>query len=344
MNDIRIGNHIIGEGHPVLIIAELACEHRGKMADAKRLIDAAKEAGADIAKFQLHVPREEMVAGSIRFWAGSMDEILKEVNFETQEQHAELKSYCESVGITYLCTPFCSAAADIVEKVGVVGYKTGSGELTNLPMLRHIAEKGKPMIVSTGMSTMEEIADAVGVLRDAGAEFMLMHALSEYPASYENMNLRLIEEIRSAFGIHVGFSDHSRELYAPVAAVTLGARVIEKHFTLRELHGPDDLVSLDPSEFREMVTAIRNTEKALGSKRYVSEKEAPVRGWAHHSVVVSRPIQAGETFTYENLCAKRPGSGISAKYLDRLHSSRLIGHVAARPLAVDDILTWEDVQ
>lgn len=343
---IRIGSVIIARNAPVVVIAELACEHRGDMNAAKRLIRAAKEAGADIAKFQLHVPEEEMVGKHelMKFWAGSMDEILKEVNFGTREQHAELKAYCDEVGIQYLCTPFCIGASDILEEVGVDAYKTGSGELTNLPMLRHMAKKGKPIIVSTGMSTIEEIDDAVAVLKEEKVPFILTHCLSEYPASYANMNLGLINKYAERYGCMVGWSDHATEWNGVIAAVSLGARVIEKHFTIRDLQGPDDIVSLDPIQFKKMVEDIRNIESALGNERSVSEKEAVVRSWAHHSAVTARDIKKGEVFSSDNLVPKRPGSGIPASYLDEHYVGKLLGKHAAQDLSKDTVLSWGDVE
>lgn len=343
---MSFGRITIGADAPVVVIAELACEHRGDMEAAKRLVRAAKEAGADIAKFQLHIPAEEMVGKHelMKFWAGSMEEILEEVNFETEEEHAELKKYCDEIGIQYMCTPFCSGASDVLERVGVDAYKTGSGELTNLPMLRHMAKKGKPMIVSTGMSTIEEINDAVAVLREENVPFALTHCLSEYPATYEHMNLGLIQEYTERYNCLVGWSDHATDWNGVLAAVALGARIIEKHMTIRELHGPDDLVSLDPSQFAEMVRAIRGVEKALGTKRSVSEKEQEVRTWAHHSAVAASDIKKGEIFSRENLVPKRPGIGIPASYLDERYAGKLIGKKAARDLSQDTLLQWADVQ
>lgn len=346
MKDLPFGKFVIGNNHPVLIIAEAACEHRGSIENAKRLIRDAKEAGADIVKFQLHIPEAEMILNhpKMKFWAGSMDEVLAEVNFGEKKQHVELKEYCDEIGIQYLCTPFCSAASDILLDVGVIGFKTGSGELTNLPMLRHIARMGKPMIVSTGMSTLEEITDAVTVLKEEKVDFALTHCLSEYPASYENMNLGLLEKYRSEFGVHIGFSDHSTDTAATIASVALGARIIEKHLTIREFQGPDDLVSLDPSQFKKMVEDIRNIEKALGSERKISEEEAITKDWAMHSVVTINSIKKDDIFSHENLAAKRPGGGIPAKYLDPLYAEKLIGKKAKIDIPKDTLLTWDMVE
>jgi len=344
MKPIKFGKITISDNKPVVIIAEVACEHKGDMRSAKRLIRATKKSGADIVKFQLHVPEAEMVPNSIKFWAGPMDDVLKKVNFGKLEQHKELKQYCKELDIQYLCTPFCMEASDILEQAGVDAYKIGSGELTNLPMLRHIARKKKPMIVSTGMSTMNEIRDAVTVLKNERANFMLTHCLSEYPADYENMNLGLIPELRKKFGLMIGLSDHSREIYSALAAVALGANLIEKHFTIRDLHGPDDIVSLDPEEFKNMVSAIRKIEMALGTKKQISKRERVVRDWAHHSVVAAREIKSGEKLSLKNLAPKRPGRGIEAKYLDALYSKKLLGRKAKHSLIQNTILQWHDIE
>lgn len=338
MKEFQLGQFRINDKSPVVIIAELACEHGGSMDAAKRLIKEAKEAGADIAKLQLHVIEEEMVPDTIKFWAGSMDEVLRKVNIGTLEQHKELKKYCEELGIMYLCTPFCMEAVDILERVGVDTYKIGSGELTNTPMMRHVAKKRKSMLVSTGMSTVEEIAENVSILRQEGAEFALMHCVSEYPAKYEDLNLGLINILKDKFDCVVGFSDHTNEIYSAIAAVALGARIIEKHFTIRELHGPDDNISLDPTQFRQMVEAIRKVETSLGSLKCVHEKEKSVREWAHHSVVSKVNIPRGTMITVEMLAVKRPGNGVPAKYL-----GEFINKTAKRNIIANTLLSWDDV-
>ena len=338
MKDFQLGKFKINDKSPVVIIAELACEHGCDMEAAKRLISAAKEAGADIAKLQMHVIEEEMVPDTIKFWAGSMDEVLRRVNIGTLEQHKELKKYCEEIGIMYLCTPFCMEAADILEKVGVDAYKTGSGELTNIPMLRHIARKGKAMIVSTGMCTMEELVETVEMLKNEGADFALTHCVSEYPADYGDLNLGMIAKLKEKFDVVVGYSDHTNEIYSSVAAVAMGAKIIEKHFTIRELHGPDDAVSLDPTQFKQLVGAIRKVEKSLGSSKQVHEQEKEVRRWAHHSVVAKTNIPVGEKITLEMLTVKRPGWGVPAKFLDSF-----IGKTTKKSINKNEFIKWEDV-
>jgi len=339
MKDFQLGKFKINNDSPVVIIAELACEHGGKIDAAKRLIKAAKEVGADIVKLQMHVIEEEMVPNSIKFWAGSMDEVLGRVNIGTAEQHRELKKYCEALGIMYLCTPFCREAADILEQVGVEAYKTGSGELTNLPMQRHIAKKGKPMIVSTGMSTLTEVAETVKALNEEGASFALTHCVSEYPADYRDLSLGVIDILKKKFGVVVGYSDHTREIYSAIAAVAKGAKIIEKHLTIRDLRGPDDNVSLDPEQFKEMVEAIRKIEKSLGSRKLVHDREKEIRSWAHHSVVVRQAIPAGTKITPEMLTVKRPGWGVAAKFLPDF-----IGKKAKKDLKINELIKWEDIK
>ena len=337
-SEIRFGSVAIGEGSPVLVIAEAACEHKGDIDKAKRLVDLAKESGADVVKFQFHIPEEEMLAGSIQFWAGSMDEVLAQVNLST-EAHAELMRHCQQVGIQYLCTPFCAKAADILEDLGVEAFKTGSGEMTNLPLLRSIAHKGKPMLVSTGMSTTEEISETVAALKDEGAEFALMNCTSAYPPRYDQINLGLIPKLSDMFGVMVGHSDHTPDMWTTLGAVALGARVIEKHVTLdRALKGPDHHISLEPQEFGTMVEAIRKLEVALGDEKTVHPDEESVREWAHHSVVTLREITAGSVIGEDEIGVKRPGSGIPAKYLEQLYGRR-----ATKDIPVNSLVRWGDV-
>lgn len=337
--EIRFGRVVISESAPVVVIAEAACEHQGDLGAAKRLVELAKEAGADVIKFQLHVPGEEMLPNTLRFWAGSMDEILARVNLPPNA-HEALMRHCKKVGIQYLCTPFCAKAADILDELGVEAFKTGSGEMTNLPVLRHVARKRKPMIVSTGMATIEEIGETVSVLKAEGVKFVLMHCTSAYPSRYDQINLRFIPRLKEMFGVLVGHSDHTPDIWTALGAVAVGAKVIEKHFTFdRALSGPDYHVSLEPQEFRTMVEAIRKLEAALGSEKMVHPEEEPVRKWAHHSVVSLCDIPAGSIITAEIVGVKRPGWGVPAKHLEEFY-----GRVAKRDIPVNSLLRWEDVE
>ncbi len=337
MKQISFGRIVIGEALPAVIVAEAACEHLGSLQAAKEMVDAAHTAGADVVKFQLHVP-EEMIADSIQFWGGSMDDVLRDFNLGIDAQ-AELMHYCDPVGIQYLCTPFSVRAADLLSEIDAPAYKIGSGEMTNLPMLRHVAGLGKPMIVSTGMATLDEIEMTVEALRQEGAEFALTHCTSAYPPRYEEVNLGFIPVLRERFDVLVGHSDHTAEIWTALGAVAKGARLIEKHFTLdRGRRGPDYHVSLEPPEFASMVDAIRKLEAALGDDKQVYPDEQTVRDWAHHSVVSLRAIAPGTVLTAELIGVKRPGRGVPARYLDAF-----LGRTAVRDIPADALLSWEDV-
>jgi len=340
---LKIGRLTIAASRPTVIIAEAACEHNGRLPAAKRLAQAAKDAGAEIVKFQLHLPDEEMLPGSIKFWAGSMDDVLKRVNLSI-DAHRKLKRYCEQIGIQYLCTAYCAAGVDVLEELGVPAFKIGSGEMTNLPMIRHVARiaarKRKPVLVSTGMSTMEEIAQTAAVLKAEGASFMLLNCTSEYPPQYPHINLGLLPVLRRRFGVLVGHSDHSPENYTAFAAVALGAKVIEKHFTLsRARRGPDWLVSIEPEELKALVDGVKKIDAALGNEKHLYPAERIVRRWAHHSVVSLRDIARGSAITPEAIGVKRPGWGIPAKQLEALY-----GRVARRDIPTNALVRWNDVQ
>lgn len=349
MKTLKFGKLTIG-GPRTIVIAEVADSHNGSVTQAKALVDAAKEAGADVVKFQIHLPDIEMVPGKVHMWDGDLYEILKR-NLFTPEMHKEMMNYCKKVGIEYLCTPFCPTAVDILNDLGVKAFKTGSGEITNLPHHRKLAKisakTGKPVIVSTGMCTWDEIAETVRVYEQEGAKknLVLTNCTSEYPPNdYSHANLGLIKKLQDDFGVIVGQSDHTMDNYTSYAAVAMGAKVIEKHFTLsRKQRGPDHFIALEPHMLKELVEGIRKVEVALGTEKKISKEEQVVRDWAFHSVVAARDIKKGERLTLENLIPKRPGSGIPARFLDKNYSSKLLGKRAARNLKSNTILTWKDV-
>ncbi|MFA6006951.1 MAG: N-acetylneuraminate synthase family protein [Candidatus Paceibacterota bacterium] len=365
MQPLKFGTRIIG-GPRTLIIAEIADSHNGSMETAKKLVDAAKAAGADVAKFQLHLVgknevdgKNEMIPGSIDMWDGPLYEILQR-NLFTFDMHKEIKEYCEKVGIEYLCTPFCAAAVDVLENLNVKAFKTGSGELDNLPQHRRIAQisakTGKPVIVSTGMCTWDEIADTVKVYEEEGAKgnLVLTNCTSEYPPNdYSHANLGLIPKLQKEFGVWVGQSDHTMDNYTAYAAVALGAKVIEKHLTLdRNQKGPDHAIALEPHMFKDLVDGIRKIEIGLGSEKSITKEEQVVRDWAFHTATSFRDIKKGEEFTLQNLIERRPLTmtiggkkilGIPSKYLDKMYSSKLLGRKATRDIPKDTMLTWRDV-
>jgi len=338
-NYIEVNGIKIGEGYPAVTIAEAAVEHLGSLNVAKRMADVAREIGADFIKYQMHLPEDEMIPDSIHFWGGSLDDVLAQYNLSISD-HETLMAYCTEIGIHYLCTPFCAKAADVLGELGATVFKTGSGEMTNIPMLRRIAQKGKPMIVSTGMATLEEIDATVAALKEENAEFALTNCTSIYPAPYDKINLGFIPEMIARYNVPVGHSDHTPDIWTAIGAVMKGACIIEKHFTLkRELQGPDYEVSLEPEAFGTMVSAIRKLEMAAGSRKEVLEEETVVRDWAHHSVVSLEAISAGTQLTAELVGVKRPGRGVPARHLPEF-----IGRRAARDIGKNELLAWEDIE
>ena len=325
----------------ILIIAEAGVNHNGSLAMAKQLADAAKAAGADIVKFQTAKP--ELVIS--RFAekaeyqkaetgeAESQLEMCKRIHL-TFDEHARLKEYCDSIGIAYLSTPFDLDSIDFLQQLGTPMWKVPSGEITNLPYLEKIAATKKPVILSTGMSMISEIEDALTILEDGGAgPITLLHCNTEYPTPIEDANLLAMQDLREQFGLPVGYSDHTAGIEADIAAAALGAVVIEKHFTLdKALPGPDHKASLSPEELTAMVAAVRKTELALGDgRKHVTESEAKNKPIARKSILAKRDIKKGETFTPENLTVKRPGDGISPmRWYD------VLGKTAKRDFAEDE--------
>lgn len=338
--ELSIGARAVGDGHPCYVVAEACINHNGDFATALEMVEQARAAGADAIKFQVHYLEHEMlrdVPTSANFDKPLWD-VLEETNL-TDEQHAALKERCDELGIEYLCTAYCREAGDFLAGLGVAAFKTGSGEMTNHPFLRALARHGPPLLVSTGMATQEEVDATVAVLREGGAPFGLFHCTSEYPPVYEDVNLGLIPVYKERYGVAVGHSDHTPTIYTALAAVAVGANLVEKHFTLdRSQPGADHAVSLEPAELRQLVEGIRAVEAASGARKDVFERERPIRAWAHHSVVTLRPISSGEELTEENVWVKRPGTGIPASELDRV-----LGRRAARDLAADALVAWEDL-
>ena len=304
-----------------LIIAEAGENHNGSLELAYRLIDKAVEAKVDIVKFQTGKP--ELVTSKYSDMAEyqkenigvdeSQLEMLKKIMLPF-EAFKKLKDYCDEKGIEFLSTPFDLESVDLLHDIGMKTWKIPSGEITNLPLLIKIANLHEPIILSTGMSNMQEVKDAVKVLKDNGAgEITLLHCTTEYPAPYEDVNLKAMETMRKETGLNVGYSDHTKGIEIPVAAVAMGATVIEKHFTLdRNMDGPDHKASLEPDELKQMVDSIRNVEKAIGNgEKVVSASEEKNISIARKSIIAKTNIKAGDVFTEENITTKRPGSGIN---------------------------------
>ena len=337
---IRIGAREIGSGSPCFVIAEAGINHNGDAALAAELVEAAAEAGADAIKFQTHFPEHEMLRGgaTAAYVGESLFDLLTRTAL-SRAAHHDLRDLARQRGIIFLSTPFSREAADFLETLAVPAFKTGSGELTNLPLQRHIARKHKPMIISTGMSTPEEIDRTVQAVRAEGTPFALMHCTSTYPTPYEHVQLGCIGWLQSLYGAPVGFSDHTLGSYVAFAAVASGANLFEKHFTMsRSLPGPDQQGSMEPAELKDLVQGIRNIERAAGATKMIQPGEQEVRDMAHHSVVSLRNIAAGTVIGADDVWAKRPGTGVPARQL-----TEIVGRVAARAIDKDRLISWDDL-
>ncbi|MDE7131164.1 MAG: N-acetylneuraminate synthase [Lachnospiraceae bacterium] len=326
----------------VLIIAEAGVNHNGDIKIARKLIDAAKESGADIVKFQT-AKLESLVSKSAQMaeyqkknisMVKSQKEMLKDIILPF-EGFSELAQYCDVRGITFLSTPFDIDSIRFLDNLVKI-WKIPSGEITNYPYLREIALTGKPVIMSTGMCELQEVKEAVRVLKENGSsEITLLHCNTEYPTPMQDVNLRAMRALREEFGLPVGYSDHTQGIEVPIAATAMGAVVIEKHFTLdRNMEGPDHKASLEPEELRAMVQAIRNIEAALGDGvKRPSASETKNRDVVRKSIVAKTDIRKGEVFTEENLTAKRPGNGISP-----MRWNEVIGLRADRDYEQDEMI------
>lgn len=339
MKIIRIGEHTIGAGHPCLIVAEAGVNHNGDPESARRLVDGAFEAGADAVKFQtfkterLVSPEAPKAAYQVRTTGAeeSQFEMLKRLELPP-EAHRSLLAQCRRQGIAFLSTPFDEESADFLDSLGVPAFKIGSGEVTNLPLLRHVARKGKPIILSTGMSWLGEVEAAVRAIREAGGPGLaLLHCVSNYPADPRDANLRAMRTMAEAFDVPVGYSDHTLGADVALAAVALGACVIEKHFTLdRNLPGPDHRASLEPAELAALVKGIRTVELALGTgRKEPAASEADVAGAARKSLVMARDAAAGTVLTEDLVSIQRPGTGLPPAVLPYVIGRRLRRDVAA---------------
>lgn len=327
----------------VIIIAEAGVNHNGSLELAKKLVDEAKKAGADYVKFQTSTPEKviSVFAEQAEYQknnTGTQESQLDMVRkiMLSLEEFLPLKEYCDKVGIKFMSTPFDLDAIDLLASFGMDYMKVPSGEITNLPYLRKIAKLRMPVILSTGMSRIGEVEDAINILIDGGMkqeDIILLHCNTEYPTPYEDVNLKAMLTLRDTFGVRVGYSDHTKGIEVPIAAVAMGAEVIEKHFTLdHNLPGPDHVASLEPKELKAMVDSIRNIEKAIGSGlKLVSASEEKNIKIARKSIIAAKDIKAGELLTEENLTVKRPGNGVSPMLWDSV-----IGTKAKRDFVYDE--------
>ena len=342
--EIRLGDRTIGSGAGVFVIAEIGINHNGSVDEAAKLIDAAADCGADAVKFQSFRVDRLLICSRDRYaqqdGKESAYDLLRrcELSFAEQEK---LKAHADKRGIMFLSTPFDSESVDFLDRLGVPAFKVASGDITNIPLLGHIAAKGKPVFLSTGMSYMDEVIEAVRRLREGGApEILLMHCTASYPASPNDMNLRALKTMQSYFGLPVGLSDHSQGILFSLTAAAMGAAAIERHFTLdRNAEGPDHKASLDPDELKTLVNNLSNLETGMGSgEKRPAESETEGRRLGRRSIVAAADIQAGEQIVSDMLDCKRPGGGLAPGCLNQV-----IGMTPRRFIAKDTIITWEDL-
>jgi len=323
MSKFMIGDRVVGIDSPPIVIAEVGINHEGDLTKALGLVDAAVQAGAEVVKFQCHITEEEMLPtdmtpGQIsneRLW-----DIIKRCEL-TEDEEKRIQSYCLENGIIYLSTPFSRAAADRLDRMNVPAFKIGSGECNNIPLLEHIAAKGKPIILSTGMNDLESILESVYIIQKYNIPMALMHCTSVYPTPYDLVRLGAIADLRTAFpGLPIGLSDHSMHIWTCLAAVALGASILEKHFTIsRDWPGPDTGISIEPQELSDLIKGSKAIWQARGGHKTRIAEEQPVIEFAYASVVTIAQIKAGDVFSRDNLWVKRPGNGpILAPQYDRV--------------------------
>lgn len=333
MQTVQIKNRIIGDGHPTYIIAEMSANHAGSIERAKEIIRAAKDAGADCIKIQTYTPdtltidcHNEYFQVKNGTWEGENLYSLYGKAYTPWEWQKELKEEADRIGIDFFSTPFDKSAVDFLEEIGSEFYKIASFEMIDLPLIEYVASKGKPIIMSTGMASLEEIKEAVDTVKNAGNnQLVLLKCSSAYPAISDDMHLATIRDMKERFALPIGLSDHSMGSLGATVAVSLGANVIEKHFCLsREIDNPDASFSMTPEEFKQMVQDVRNVEKALGVPTYGVSKQEESSMVFRRSIFVTKDVNKGDVFTEENTRIIRPGYGIKPKYF-----KDILGTVAA---------------
>lgn len=343
MSTVKINKKILKDFSRPYIIAEACINHEGNLQNALKMIEIAKETGVDCIKFQIHNLENEMLKSTPKSdnFDESLWDTLDRTNFNIEQQKI-LKKKCEQTKIDYLCTPFSRDGADELEEIGVNFFKVGSGEMTNLPLIEHIAKKNKPMIVSTGMSNFEEINETVQLIKSIGTPLILTHCTSIYPCPYKFSNLRVINKLREIHNVPIGLSDHTSTIYTSFGAVAHGACLIEKHFTLdKTAIGPDHASSIEPKELKELVIGCKAIAEANGNEKKIFDEEKQIIAWARESVVSEKNIKKGEKLNFKNIWVKRPSPEkgcIAAKYLNDV-----IDKVALKDIPKDTQIKWADI-
>ena len=339
---IKIGNRIIGPDCPPLVIPEIGINHEGDISKAIKMVDDAFGAGAECVKFQCHIVEDEMIYNEVV--PANTDESIWEIMSRcalTEAEDFKLKEYVESKGMIYLSTPFSRRSVDLLEEMGVEAFKIGSGECNNYPLVEYIASLKKPVILSTGMNSLDSIGVSVEILRSYKTPYALLHCVSMYPTPYEKVQLGAIHDMSNRFPDAIlGLSDHSLKNYTCYAAIALGASILEKHFTSsKEWPGPDIPISIDSVELRDLIEGSKAIHETLGGKKEILSEEQPTIDFAYASVVTIRAIKKGELFTEKNIWVKRPGTGeiLAAEY------KNILGKAAAMNIPCDMQLSYEVV-
>jgi len=341
---MKIGERIIGEDFPPLIIAEIGINHEGSLQVAMEMVDAAYRAGAEVIKHQTHIVEDEMTSEAQKVIPGNADKSIYEIMARcalSEQEETDLKNYVESKGMIFMSTPFSRAAADRLEGMGVKAYKIGSGEMNNYPLLDHIASFGKPMIVSTGMNNIESVKKAVNILERRNVPYALLHTTNLYPTPSKLVRLGAMQELQNEFpNALIGLSDHTVNNNACLAAVALGASILERHFTdSKNRPGPDIINSMTPKELQDLIQSSNEIFEMRGGKKEASKEEQVTIDFAFSTVVTIRSIKKGDRFSKENIWVKRPGTGeIKAE-----HYESILGKVALKSIDADKHLCWDDI-
>ena len=342
---MKIGNREISPSHPPLVIAEIGINHGGDFEVAKNMVRLAALSGCECVKHQTHIVEDEMTDEAKQIFPPNADVSIWDVMAEcalSREDEAELKRYTEELGLIYISTPFSRAAADFLETLDVPAYKIGSGEADNLPLIRHIARKGKPVIMSTGMQTIETLQESVQILEDAGIEYALLECTNLYPSPPEIVSLQGVTDLKAAFpNAVVGFSDHSIGPEMALASVALGASILERHYTdTRYRKGPDIINSMDPAELRFLIDRSREIHTALMNPKQRTGPEEDVYRFARASVVADADLAAGQVITESDIWARRPGSGEIAGF----EFDKVVGKTLKVAVTRNQQLKWSDFE
>jgi sialic acid synthase SpsE len=341
---MKIAGRTISRDEPPLIIAELGINHGGCLETAKKMVLMAAQAGCECVKHQTHFVEDEMTEEAKKVFPPNADKSIWDVIANaslTKKEEVELKTFAEGLGLIYISTPFSRSAADFLNEIDIPAFKIGSGELDNLPLLRHIAQFGKPIIMSTGMHSFESIERSVEILASENLDYALLECTSAYPARPESIRLSSISELQKRFpGAVVGFSDHSMGPTMSIAATALGARIIERHFTdTRYREGPDIICSMDPAELRYLVDRLEEVHIAMKVDRFRTSTEASVYEFARSSIVADRDLRRGDILTTSDIWARRPGTGEIPGY----EFDEVVGKKLTRNLPKNTQLRWQDL-